>query len=145
MYELIIHDDATQDLHDIIASDKGAGLKIAVLLEELKTNQDLLDRLTQHKFGGKPSRPDPKHAEFNISVWAAMQKKDQNLWRLRFFDPIVDSYRVVYGYYPGSDTYVVLGVFEKSATDIVGHNYEPESPFARRIAHIYKELDDELW
>lgn len=145
MYELIIHDDATQDLIGIIASSKSAGYKIIALLEELKENQDLLDRLTQNNYGGRPSKPVPKNADFNICMWAAMQNEGHNLWRLRFFDPIVEIYRIVYGYYPGSDTYVILGIFEKSKTDNLGYNYEPQGPFARRISNARQALDDELW
>lgn len=144
MYELIIHDDAVQDLREIIKLSKSAGLRIFALIEELKDDQDLLDRLTQHKFGGKPSRPAPSDADFNISMWVAMQQKGHNLWRVRFFDPIVDGYRIVYGYYPGSDVYVILGVFKKSKANKTGCEYDSNNSFARRISYAYQELGDEL-
>lgn len=145
MYELIVHDEATEDLRKILASDKPAGLKLAKLIQQLKVDQDLLDRLTQTGYGGSPNKPRPKSATFNTGMWRAAQEDGMNLWRLRPFHFEVLGYRLLYAFFaPG--TYIVLAIVEKAkhgdSTD-TRFDYELSHPISQRIQNAYRRIEDE--
>lgn len=145
MYELIIHDDATDDLRGILGKNRPTGLKLAKFLEQLRCDQDLLDRLTQNDFGGSPSRPRPKTAKFNTGFWIAAQDQGMNLWRLRSFDVDALDYRIIYAFFP-TETYIVLAVAEKAQhgnPDDERFDYELSHPISLRIEHAYRRLEDE--
>lgn len=145
MYELIIHDDATADLRGILATDRPAGLRLAKLLQQLKADQDLLDRLTQNNYGGRPSAPRPKQAFFNTGMWLAAQDQKMNLWRLRPFEFEVLDYRFIYAFFaPG--TYIVLAIVEKAQhgdSSDERFDYELSHPISIRIQNAYRRIEDE--
>lgn len=145
MFELIVHDDATDDLRGILASDRPSGLRLAKLLQQLKADQDLLDRLTQNNYGGRPSAPRPKNATFNTGMWLAAQDDDMNLWRLRPFHFEVLDYRFIYAFFAPS-TYIVLAIVEKAqhgdSTD-ERFNYELSHPISKRVQDAYRRIEDE--
>lgn len=145
MYELIIHDDATADLRSMMERDKPAALKLARFLQELRSDQDQLDRLTQNGFGGRPKAPSPKGARFNTGFWVAAQNQGMNLWRMRHFEVL--DHRVIYAFF-APETYIVLGIVEKAEHDNQDDerfNYELDHPIAIRIKKAYQALEDELW
>lgn len=145
MYELIVHDDASDDLERILEQDYPAGVALAALLEELESNQDLMDRLTQHGFGGRPAHPQPRTAIFSVSKWIQAQIKEMNLWRLRGFDDECSDYRCIYAYQPLIDRYIILGIGRKVdlATTIEEFDYELDSDLSCRIQAAYRRLMDE--
>lgn len=145
MYELIIHDDATADLRAMMTQDKTAAIRLARFLQELRTDQDQLDRLTQNGFGGRPNAPRPRDAKFNTGFWVAAQNQGMNLWRMRHFE--VRDHRVIYAFF-APETYIVLGIVEKAEhgnQDDERFNYELDHPIANRIRKAYQALEDELW
>lgn len=145
MYELIIHNDATNDLKGIMAADRKVGMKLALLLRQLKVDQDSLDRLSSDKFGGRPAKPIPSKAKFNVSVWGAAQIRGMNLWRLRFYDPDSLGYRIIYAFFPASNQYIVLGILKKAEEGNYSDDrfdYEINHPLSARIFRAYSKLTD---
>lgn len=143
MYELIIHDDAAADLRTMMTQDRTAAIKLAKFLQQLKCDQDLLDRLTQRDYGGSPNRPRPREARFNTGFWVAAQNDGMNLWRLRYYEVL--DYRVIYAFF-SPETYIVLGLLEKAEhgnPDDERFDYELEHPIAQRIEKAYRALEDE--
>lgn len=144
VYELIVHDDAADDLEGILQQDVDAGTSIAALLEQLMSDQDLLDRLTQDGFGGSLAHPVPRGAKFNIKKWGAAQQRGLNLWRMRAFDSVCDQYRIVYAFNPETTCYCVLGIGKKAikANDISEFDYELDAKLSTRIRATYQRILD---
>lgn len=145
MYELIVHDDAAADLRAILSTDRANGLKLAKLIQQLQVDQDLLDRLTQHKYGGSPNGPRPKNATFNTGMWRAAQDDDMNLWRLRPFQVDILDYRFIYAFF-APNTYIVLAIVEKAQhgnSIDERFNYELSHPISKRIQSAYRSIEDE--
>lgn len=130
LIRLFVHVDAETDLEKLWAVAPKAAARIGVLLEELKGNQDLLDRLTQHDFG------DHRSADFHVSKWLDLWNKGKDLWRLKVWD-LEDKglrYRVVYAYLPGKSQYHVLGIVSRE------FDYDPRHELSRRIIAAYENL-----
>lgn len=145
MYEFIIHDDATGDLREILVANRAAGVRMAAFLNQLRADQDLLDRLSQSDYGGSPARPRPKSATFNVGVWVAAQQKGMNLWRLRCFTDEILGYRLIYAFLPTTDQYVLLAIAEKADItdkDDERFDYELKHEIAVRITNSYRDLVD---
>lgn len=145
MYELIVHDDASKDLREILPRDRACGLKLAKLIQQLKADQDLLDRLTQNGYGGRPNHPQPKNAQFNTGMWGAAQSDNMNLWRLRPFHLDTLGYRFIYAFF-APNTYIVLAIVEKAQhgdSNDERFNYELSHPISQRIQNAYRRIEDE--
>ncbi|MDZ7750148.1 MAG: hypothetical protein U5S82_00455 [Gammaproteobacteria bacterium] len=130
MFALFLHDDAVADLDTLWLTDFDVAKRITVLLEELKGNQGLLDRLTQHKYGANRS------ADFDVSKWQEQWHKGRNLWRLKIWD-LEDTglrYRVIYAFDPKKHHYYILAVAPRS------FNYAEAHPLTVRIRRAYEEL-----
>lgn len=140
-----MHDDAADDVARILEQDPVAGVQLIALLEQLECDQDLLDRLTQNGFGGRPAQPQPRTAKFNVRTWVQAQIHDMNMWRLRGFDDECSSYRCIYAFQPLIDTYVILGIGRKAdtATTIEEFDYELDSDLSLRIQAAYRQLMEE--
>jgi len=130
VFRLFVHDDAETDLEDLWSNDHVAAARITVLLEECQGNQDLLDRLTQHKFGADRS------ADIDVSMWQEQQQKRRNLWRVKIWDLENKGlrYRIVYAFIPQKHTYHVLAVAPRE------FNYDESHPLTQRILRAYEEL-----
>lgn len=139
MYELIVGDDASGDLEELLLTNRVAAVRIIALLEELADNQDLLDRLTQEGYGGKNPWKPPPGAVINIGKWVAAQKLGLNLWRMRDFELSRHGheYRIIYAYNSKTDQYYVLAVVERA------FNYEEQHPVTQRIFSACRQLDDQ--
>lgn len=129
MYELVVHDDATQDLREILSRDKASGVRLTAFIRELRDSQDLLDRLSRIGFGGRPARPVPRGATFNVGMWSAAQNKGMNLWRVRSFAPEALGYRIIYAFCP-PDRYTILAIAEKA-----DENDENDTRFDYSLSH----------
>jgi hypothetical protein len=145
VYELIVHDDASADLREILSTDRTNGLRLARLIQQLQADQDLLDRLTQQKFGGSPNAPRPKYATFNTGMWRAAQDNDMNLWRLRPFHVDILDYRFIYAFF-APDTYIILAIVAKAQhgdRNDERFDYELSHPISKRIQSAYRSIEDE--
>ena len=96
MYYLFVHDDATTDLVAIRETDKQTAASILIQLQELKSNQDLMDRLTQHNYGADET------ADFHVSRFVEQWNQGKNLWRLKYWNLGFETkhYRIVYAFIP---------------------------------------------
>lgn len=127
---LYVHDDAVADLKSLWKREPQAATRIAVFLEELKGDQDLLDRLTQHGYGTHG------YADFHISKWVEHWKKGRDLWRLKLWD-LEDKglkYRIVYAFIPNLQHYHVLAIAPRE------FDYDTNHPISQRILRAYENL-----
>ncbi|WP_288079000.1 hypothetical protein [Pseudomonas sp.] len=146
MYEYIIHNDATADIKAALQRDRKTGLRIFKAAQQLRDDQDAMDRLTQRDWGGSPNRPRPKTATFNTGPWVEAQDAQMNLWRLRFFDEELAGYRFIHAFFPAYNRYVLLAVVEKAEFGMIHDerfNYELKHPISKRIANSYERLVEE--
>ncbi|MBV2234497.1 MAG: hypothetical protein KUL75_03020 [Sterolibacterium sp.] len=130
MLRLFIHNDAEDDLERLWDSEPAAAAQVAVLLEELEGNPDLLDRLTQQDFGAYGLE------DFHVSKWKEQQRKGRNLWRLKIWD-LEDKgirYRIVYAFMPRQQDYSVLGIVPRE------FDYDASHEITRRIVAAYENL-----
>ncbi|MBA1146401.1 hypothetical protein H0Z60_04945 [Ectothiorhodospiraceae bacterium WFHF3C12] len=130
MYSLKVHHNARADLQALRDQFPEAATQIATLLQEIKTDQDLLDRLTDHDFGAS------RTADFHVNKWLQQWNRGRDLWRLKIWD-LEDKelqYRIVYAYVPTYRTYYVLGVCDRS------FDYDENSELTRRILAAYDDL-----
>ncbi|MBK8508950.1 MAG: hypothetical protein IPL51_09965 [Candidatus Competibacteraceae bacterium] len=130
MVSLTISDDAKSDLKELLKTDGAAAGRIIALLQEIQSDADLMDRLTQHDFGACQT------AEFHISKWNEQWRKGNDLWRLKIWD-LEDQklrYRIVYAFIPRRQKHVVLGVAPRS------FNYDPRHELSIRILRAYQNL-----
>lgn len=129
MSRVAIHRDAEVDLAAIrSAGDSRSADRIEVMLEQIATDPDLRDRLTQHDYGMHGT------ADFHVSRWQSQQRKhNRNLWRLKVWDLEEKHirYRVVYAFEPLSGDIFVLGITPRR-----GFNYEDDT-FTQRVIACY--------
>lgn len=130
MFKLYVHEHAQADLEELWSADLAAAARIAALLQELKGNQDLLDRLTQHDFGRNGT------AAFHVSMFQEQQRKGRNLWRVKLWDLEHQglSYRVVYAFVAQKHIYHVLAIAPRR------FNYDERHPLTQRIIRDCDEL-----
>lgn len=140
MYELIVGDDATDDLGKILEADPPAAYRLGVFLQELECNQDLLERLSWDGYGGKPHSSD-KGATFSVSKVYSLYRTGKNIWRLRDFELSREGfeYRIIYAFIPSKDLYFVLAVVERA------FDYDPNHPVTHRVLDAYRKLEAEGW
>lgn len=130
MYYLFVHDDATTDLVAIRETDKQTAASILIQLQELKSNQDLMDRLTQHNYGADET------ADFHVSRFVEQWNQGKNLWRLKYWNLGFETkhYRIVYAFIPSKHHYHVLGVLPRY------FNYNANHELTKRIINAYEDL-----
>lgn len=127
MFALFIHDDASDDLRALRPEAPRACARIVAFLQQIKADQGLLDRLTQHGYT----------EEFDVSKWLRQWNRGRDLWRLKLWDLEKQGlqYRIVYAYIPGKQHYHVLGVAPRHE-----FNYDDDDPFTRRVLEAYEDL-----
>jgi hypothetical protein len=130
VYKLFVHDSAKGDLEDLWHVAPQAAARIAVVLQELEGNQDLLDRLTQHDFGAYGS------GGIHVSKWLKQWNRGKDLWRVKIWDLEEKGlrYRIVYAFIPGKKHYHVLAIAPRN------FNYDPHHELTRRILRDYGNL-----
>jgi mRNA-degrading endonuclease RelE of RelBE toxin-antitoxin system len=127
---LFIHEDAAADLSKLRQTELQAAAKIVALLEELKGNPDLLDRLTQHDYGAYHT------ADFHVSKWEAQWRRGRDLWRLKVW-VLEDQglrYRIVYAFIPQKRHYHILAIAPRE------FDYDANHPISQRILRAYESL-----
>lgn len=130
MASLHTHNDATDDLEELWDEEPQAAARITAFLEELESNQDLLDRLTQHNFGAY-------HLEdFHVSKWFEHWNKGQDIWRLKIWDleDVGLKYRIIYAFLPNNHQHHVLAIVHRD------FDYETDHPITQRILEAYQQL-----
>lgn len=131
MYRLFVHDDAQTDLEELWSTGTQAAARIAVLLQELEGDQDLLDRLTQHEYYGRSHS-----ADFHVSKWVEQWRQGRDLWRLKVWDLEGHGlkYRIIYAFVPKRRHYHVLAIAPRE------FNYDSRHPLTQRIRSAYGSL-----
>lgn len=130
MIALFVHQDAVADLEALWESEPQAAARIAVLLEELEGNPDLLDRLSQQGYGTHHT------ADFSVSKWFEYWNQGKDLWRLKVWD-LEDKglkYRIIYAFTPRKLHYHVLAIAPRE------FNYETNHPISQRLLRAYEDL-----
>lgn len=130
MVSLTVHPDARRDLLEIGKTDKVAAAGIIALLQQLKADPDLMDRLTQQGYGAHQT------ADFEVQKFLALYRQGKNMWRLKIW-PLEDrpiKYRIVYAFLPRQREHVVLGVVPRS------FNYDSSNPLTMRMVDAYQNL-----
>jgi len=140
LYELIVGDDASDDLEKILAINPTAAYRLAVLLQELEGSQELLEKLSWDQYGGKPHLPEVG-ATFSVSKIYSLYRRGKNIWRLRDFELSRDGfeYRIIYAYIASKDLYFVLAVVERA------FDYDPKHPVTQRVLDAYQKLEADGW
>jgi hypothetical protein len=140
LYELIVGDEATQDLEDLLLLKPVAGYRLATLLEEISGSQQLLEKLSWDHYGGKPHSPE-RGAVLSIAKWLGPYKRGKNIWRLRDFEltKLGHEYRIIYAYIPAKDLYYVLAIVERA------FNYDSAHPISQRVFASYDRLEADGW
>lgn len=131
MFSLYTHREAEDDLEAIWAADPQSASDIEVCLQEIEGDQDLLDRLTQDRFGERYLD------RFNVRELVEQRDMRNNLWRLRVWS--VPKYRIIYAFIPRSGRYYVLGIMPRAV------NYDRKDPFFKRIAAAYEQVRQGDW
>lgn len=129
MINIDIVDSAFQDITRLRSQNMPAAVTILSVLEQIKADPDVLDKLTTHgdNFIGS--------VRLGVKRWQAMRNKG-NLWRFRIFDTPASSYRVVYGYHWQTRQICIFAVVDKEDFD-----YDDlDSDIARRISADWKSL-----
>ena len=130
-HSIVTHPHAVEDLATVWRTDSDAAYLIAVLIQELEEDPDLLSELGTDKF---VHETDPR---FNIRKWVTQHDERNFLWRISpyYADGRNCDYRIIYAYDCSRLEYVVLAVVEKEA-----FKYDVQHPISRRIAHDYLQL-----
>jgi hypothetical protein len=130
VYKLLLHEDAKHDLLELRQTDRAAAQRIMAFLEQLKGDQDLLDRMTQDHYGQRGSR-----ALFHIRKWVVQWRLNRNLLRFKLWDLEEQDvhYRVIYAFVPKQMHYCILGIAPKS------WNYQA-GDYTNRMLKAYDEL-----
>lgn len=130
---LFVSQDAKDDLELIWLENSQIAASIAVLLQELQNDDDILDRLTQHDFGSSEIE-----ADFHISKWYEQWNTGKDLWRLKVWelDKLYPGtkYRIIYAFIPSKLHYHILAIAPRN------FNYDSKSPITQRIIRAYEEL-----
>lgn len=131
-YSLVVHGDAKVDLRSLLAQKVPDARRIIALLEELRNDPSLLDRLNEHGAGERDAA-----LGFTVSRWQSQWQRNNNLWRLkvRTDEWHFSIYRVVYAFDPRCRRYYVLGVVHRD------FNYDESDPRSHRILAAYQTLD----
>lgn len=133
MVRITLHPDAGFDLRRMMEGgslEREAAGRIAALLQQIKADPVLLDKLTDHDFGAKAS------AAFHVQKWLAFWNCGYDIWRLKVWEIPRGSlpYRVVYAFEPRRMLFHVLAVVHRD------FNYDPRHTITKRILRAYEDL-----
>lgn len=129
---LRIHNDATQDLREIRAKDPEAFGKLFALIEQLRVDPQLADKLLDNGFGRD------RTGAISVMKWVGVNRAERlPLWRLKFWDLERQGlrYRILYVYYWPERSFNILAIVERGAL-----NYDcPDDPIRRRVTQRCRE------
>ena len=122
--------NAVADLREIRRRDAAAAATILTVLQQLKADAGLIDKLTTR---GQITSGD--HV-FSNQRWQAIRAKAE-LWRLRILDSPVTGYRIFHAYRWRTRRIWVLAIVERSRFD-----YDDiESLYARRMLRDWQRIE----
>lgn len=127
---LLIHQDAVQDLRDLMVSDRAAAGMVLALLEQAKHDSTVIDSLLDHDFGAGRTE------DYHISRWWDLWRSGYNIWRLKIWTVPKGSLkqRIVYAYDPTQREYHVLAVVHRD------FDYKRDHAVTNRILQAYRDL-----
>jgi hypothetical protein len=130
VYTLAVHADAKEDLDLLRKQDPATAARIVAVLQEIQSDQGLLDALTAQDYGAYGSKP--IHVTKVQKLWQA----GADIWRLKIWELENQGIRqrIIYAYLPRKGAYFVLGVIPRS------HAYDTTHPRIRRIIETYEDL-----
>lgn len=128
-YTLHVCEEAESDLDDIYDIDEDAGATIEVFLQEVRGNQDMLDRLSSSNYRSYGDN------DFDVKRWIEAWRT-MAVWRIRVYncDGAAKNYRVIFTFHPIEKRYYILGVVPRD------FDYDPNHQLSKRIASTYSEL-----
>lgn len=134
MYKLIVHPDAEEDLKAVRLVDPATAADLIVFLEEVRGDQDLLDRLTQKGYSFENG---DWIENIDVQPIASQQQAGRNLWRLKLWDLEREGikYRILYAFAPRTRSYHILAIVERSK-----FNYEPSHPITLRVLRAHEDI-----
>lgn len=126
---------AKDDLVEIQKVDRIAAIRLAAVIEQMASDEDLQEILLTHT--GTSAKP-----RVEVKKWKEQYKQGKNLWRLKVWYAqeyrYALGYRIVYAYKPrdlatrSPPLLIVLGVVTKGE-----FNYGTKSSIERRILNDY--------
>jgi hypothetical protein len=132
LYKLNILPIVKEDIRAVSVVSRNAASGLIALLEQLRTDQDLLGYLLKHNHG------EPEKDLFNVSKWQEYWRNGYDLWRLKLFDleNVGLRYRVIYAYALENriQTFYILAITHRD------FNYDPNHEITKRLIHSYVEL-----
>lgn len=133
MPNIFVHRDAEEDITELSKSNPRAAARILAFLQQVKADEDLLDRMTQHDYGCHPD-----YADFHVSKWFEQWNQGKNLWRVKIWDleslSRKDKYRIIYAFLPRTQDYCVLAIAPRE------FDYDAEHPISKRVLKAYEDL-----
>lgn len=125
---LCIHEDAVSDLRSIRNNDAPAFGPLVALMEQLRNDKALADKLLEHDFGAN------RKGTVGVKQWRSVYQVVERLpvWRLRAWELEAQglAYRVFYIYNWRQKSFHVLAIVPRN-----GFDYDdPQNPIRRRIA-----------
>ena len=127
---IFLHPDARSDLAAIRNTNPKAWGRIVALLEQIKCDPKLVDKLLDHKF-------EETHGEiFSVSKFLEFWNAGLDIWRIKAVDPKSPAvpFRIVYAYDMKGLRFYVLAVVDRS------FNYDANHNITKRIRGAYEEL-----
>lgn len=132
MYKLNILPAVLNDIKSISVNSKNASTKLVAFLEQLNSDQNLLQHLLTHNHG------EIDKDLFNVSKWQEYWKNGYDLWRLKLFEleNVGLRYRVIYAYILERNvpTYYILAIVHRD------FDYDPTHEITKRLIHSYNAL-----
>ena len=111
-------------------ADAQAWGRILALLEQLKNDSELIDKLLDHDF-------EENHGiKFNVSKYQEFWQAGYDIWRLRALDggSAALPYRIIYAYDVKGPGFCVLAIVNRS------FNYDSSHAITKRIRSTYENL-----
>jgi hypothetical protein len=130
VFSLALSSAAQADLVAIEKSAPEAAAQIRVVLQEIKSDQKLLDGLTEQDFGYA------RNEKINVAKWQKQQRAGRNLWRVKLWnlEDLGLKYRVLYCLDPRVSRYYVLAIIPRVV------NYDEKHPRIIRVLSDYDAL-----
>ncbi len=129
---LDIHPNAADDIRDIKAGDPSSAAKIMTLIQELKNDEELQEKLLEHHTTAQND---------TIDIMQVVSQRENNLGRIKFIDlphPVA-KYRIFYAFNPISQynnrqSFSIMAVTIRS-----DDTYEPSNEIIQRINKAIRE------
>lgn len=139
MLPIDLHPNAVKDIKELRIKDLASAGKLIALLQELKTDPNLQERMLNH---GDIEEANEGRVEFQ--KWLKKWKQQKELWRVKVYEADKDvqalSYRIIYAHHPWTEGdpksyFQILAVVHRNEL-----NYDTDNDLSNRITRDYNEL-----